>query len=77
MADLLMPWDDRAADHYVEVRSALQRAGTPIGAFDTLIAAHAKSLNATLVTNNTKHFKFVKGLKLANWVDSETKKAGT
>ncbi len=62
-----LSWDERAADQYGEVRSALERVGTPIGAFDTLIAAHAKSLDATLVTNNTKHLKFVKGLKLANW----------
>ena len=62
-----MPWNDRAADAYGEVRNALEKAGTPIGAFDTLIASPAKSLDATLVTNNTKHFKFVKGLKLANW----------
>src|ERR1039457_764705 len=41
-----------AAFHYGEVRARLEKAGTPIGPLDTLIAAHAKSLNVTLVTNN-------------------------
>jgi tRNA(fMet)-specific endonuclease VapC len=49
------------------VASALTRRGEPIGTFDTLIAAHALSCDLTLVTNNTKHFQRVAGLKLANW----------
>ena len=48
----------------------LKANGTPIGQFDTLIAAHALSLKLTLVTNNTKHFSKVDGLKLVNWVTS-------
>lgn len=47
--------------------AALQAKGSPIGTFDTLIAAHAMSLNLTLVTNDTKHFKRVHGLKTQNW----------
>jgi tRNA(fMet)-specific endonuclease VapC len=50
----------------------LKSAGTPIGHFDTLIAAQAMSLNLMLVTNNTKHFSKVKELRLVNWLDSET-----
>ena len=46
----------------------LKSAGTPIGHFDTLIAAHALSLKLTLVTNNTKHFGKVDGLTTANWL---------
>lgn len=46
----------------------LKSAGTPIGHFDTLIAAHALSLKLTLVTNNTKHFSKVDGLTTANWL---------
>lgn len=46
----------------------LKSAGTPIGHFDTLIAAHAMSLKLTLVTNNTKHFAKVDGLTTANWL---------
>ena len=45
----------------------LARRGEPIGTFDTLIAAHALSSNLTLVTNNTKHFRRVAGLKTATW----------
>lgn len=42
--------------------------GAPIGAFDTLMAAHALSLGLVVVTNNTKHFSRVPGLKLENWI---------
>ena len=49
------------------VRAKLESNGTPIGLFDTLIAAHALALQLTLVTNNTKHFGKVGGLKTANW----------
>jgi tRNA(fMet)-specific endonuclease VapC len=42
--------------------------GTPIGEFDTLIAAHALAARLTLVTNNTKHFARVTGLKTQNWI---------
>jgi len=46
----------------------LKAAGTPIGNFDTLIAAHALSLKLTLVTNHTKHFGKVHDLALVNWL---------
>lgn len=49
------------------VANALAKKGEPIGTFDTLIAAHAWSCGVTLVTNNTRHFTRVTGLKLANW----------
>jgi len=54
--------------HYGEVRSALQRAGTPIGNSDLWIAAHALALGVPLVSNNLREFKRVPGLKLENWV---------
>jgi len=60
-------WDAAAADHYGDIRVALERKGTPIGAMDMMIAAHARSMNAVLVTNNTKHFRRVPGLKVENW----------
>lgn len=62
------PFDSAAADRFGPVAAALRRAGTPIGGFDTLIAAHALALNLTLLTNNTKHFDRVAGLKTENWV---------
>ncbi len=65
----LVDFDVQAAYKYGEVRAALEQAGTPIGPHDTQIAAHALLLNATLVTNNLKEFKKVKGLKLENWFE--------
>jgi len=62
-----LPWDEAAADQFAEVRADLERVGTPIGSMDTMIAAHAKALDAVLVTNNVKHFGMVKGLAIANW----------
>jgi tRNA(fMet)-specific endonuclease VapC len=56
-----------AARHYGEIRAALKAAGTMIGANDLLIAAHARSLGLTLVTNNTREFGRVEGLTLENW----------
>src|SRR3990172_2207733 len=64
----VVPFDQAAADQFGPVASALARRGAPIGTFDTLIAAHALSCDLTLVTNNTKRFQRVGGLKLANWV---------
>ena len=57
-----------AAKHYGEIRSSLERTGQPIGALDMLIAAHALSLDLTLVTNNVKEFSRVPNLKIANWI---------
>ncbi len=60
-------FDAAAAQAYAQVRSSLEAAGTPIGPLDTQIAAHALALGVTLVTNNTREFERVKGLRLANW----------
>ena len=62
-------FDERAAEAYGKVRAALEAQGKPIGALDTLIAAHALSLEATLVTNNTREFSPVPDLGLANWAE--------
>jgi tRNA(fMet)-specific endonuclease VapC len=64
----VLDWDTGAAHHYGAVRAKLDAAGTPIGAMDMMIAAHAKSVKAVLVTNNQKHFTKVKGLRTDNWV---------
>ncbi len=58
---------DDAASHYAEIRADLKRRGAMIGAHDLFIAAHAKSLGLTLVTNNTAELGRVKGLALENW----------
>lgn len=53
---------------YATIRVALERKGTPIGAHDMLIAAHARVLDAVCVTNNEAEFKRVPGLKVENWI---------
>jgi tRNA(fMet)-specific endonuclease VapC len=63
-----VPFDQGAADRFGAVATALARRGTPIGTFDTLMAAHALSLDLTFVTNNTEHFARVVGLRTENWV---------
>ena len=64
----IVPFDDLAAQVYGVVRADLQKKGTPIEPLDTLIAAHAKALNLSLVTNHTKEFARVDGLTLEDWV---------
>ena len=64
------PWSRLCAEEYAKIRGSLERAGTPIGVLDMMIAAAAKVAGATLVTNNTAHFSRVKGLKIENWVSS-------
>jgi tRNA(fMet)-specific endonuclease VapC len=64
----VLEWPHEAAKHYAEIRSDLKRKGLMIGANDLLIAAHARSVGAIVVTNNTKDFTRVKGLKIENWM---------
>lgn len=62
-------FDARAAEHCGQVRAYLESKGTPIGAYDLLIASHACSMGATLVTNNVSEFSSVPGISLENWVE--------
>ncbi|MFO1522477.1 MAG: type II toxin-antitoxin system VapC family toxin [Kiritimatiellia bacterium] len=59
-----------AAPLYGKIRTRLQRAGTPIVNYDLLIAAHALQQGLVLVTNNTKEFKRVPGLRMENWIEA-------
>ena len=63
----VLPFDASAIWHYGDLRAALERRGEPIGALDTMIAAHAMASNTILVTNNTREFARVAGLRLENW----------
>lgn len=65
----IAPLDERTIWRYAELHADLERRGQPIGALDTQIAAHALTLGATLVTNNTREFQRVEGLMLENWVE--------
>jgi tRNA(fMet)-specific endonuclease VapC len=67
----VLPFDRAAMWAYGDLRADLERRGEPIGSLDTLIAAHALSVNAVLVTNNTREFSKVRGLQLENWAASE------
>lgn len=64
----VVPFDEAVATRFGSVAATLVHQGTPVGDFDTLIAAHALALNLTLVTNNTKHFSRVQALRIENWV---------
>jgi tRNA(fMet)-specific endonuclease VapC len=65
----VLPFDQAATASYGQIRAELEKQGKPIGANDLLIAAHALSLDALLVTNNLKEFARIEDLKLANWVE--------
>ena len=67
---IILPFDEAALWVYGDLRAELERQGTPIGALDTMIAAHALSQQSILVTNNTREFARVSGLSLENWVES-------
>ena len=64
----IRPFDQKAAVTYGDVRSDLEKRGEVIGGNDLLIAAHALSLDWTLVTNNEREFRRIQGLKVENWV---------
>ena len=66
----ICPFDLAASASYGQVRAALERAGNPIGPLDTMIAGHALSLSAILVTNNVREFRKVAGLQIDNWAET-------
>ena len=64
----ILPWDDAASKAYARIRAGLEAGGKPIGNLDMLIAAHAVATGAVLVSNNTRHFSQVPGLRIENWI---------
>lgn len=66
----VLAFDTHAAAVYGQIRCDLESKGKPIGPFDTLIAAHAISTGAILVTNNLREFNRIKGLRVENWTRS-------
>lgn len=66
----LVPFDTDAASAYGKLRAQLEKAGKVIGPMDMLIAAHALSLGCTLITNNEREFRRVKGLPVESWIKS-------
>lgn len=63
----LLDFNEAAARAYGEIRAALERRGRTIGPLDLLIAAHARSLGATVLTGNFGEFNRVPGLKVLRW----------
>jgi tRNA(fMet)-specific endonuclease VapC len=63
----VLDFSDKASSHYAKIRADLKSRGRMIGANDLLIAAHARSLGLTLVTNNTREFGRVRNLAIENW----------
>ena len=64
----VLPFDNKAAYHFGQVRAHLYNSGQPIGPYDMMITGHARSSGLILVTNNVKEFTRVPGLILENWV---------
>ena len=63
----ILDWTDAVTFHYARIRAALERAGQPIGNLELMIASHAVAEEATVVTNNVRHFASVPGLKVEEW----------
>ncbi|AKP74910.1 tRNA(fMet)-specific endonuclease VapC (plasmid) [Piscirickettsia salmonis] len=63
----VLPYEEKAAKYYGDLRADLQKKGTVIGGNDMIIAAHALSEKAVLVTHNTKEFQRVDHLELEDW----------
>lgn len=63
----VLQYDNEAAMHYGDIRADLERKGTIIGVNDLHIAGHARSKGMILVSNNTKEFEWVDGLRLTDW----------
>ena len=64
----ILPFEAGADRHYAAIRTALEKKGTPIGAHDMLIAAHARAIEAICVTNNVAEFRRVPALRVENWL---------
>lgn len=65
----ILPWNVDAAEYYAEIRHQLVTKGQPIGEMDMMIAAHALSVDATLVTNNVRHYQRIGALRIEDWTE--------
>lgn len=64
----VLSFDDNAAQHTGQIRAELAMKGTPIGVYDAMIAGHARSLGLIVVSNNSKEFLRVAGLRCEDWI---------
>lgn len=68
----ILPWEAAAAEHATRIKRELAAKGTPIGGNDTMIAGHALAGDCVLVTNNTREFARIEGLKIEDWVAEQS-----
>ena len=64
----VLPFAERAASHFGQLRAELEKSGQPAGAYDMMIGGHARSEGLILVTNNRREFDRMSGLRVENWV---------
>jgi tRNA(fMet)-specific endonuclease VapC len=64
----VMDYDTMAAAHTAQIRAELRKSGTQIGPYDQMIAGHARSRGLVVVTNNTREFQRVAGLRCEDWI---------
>jgi tRNA(fMet)-specific endonuclease VapC len=64
----VVPFDEKCCENYAKIRASLEKSGIPIGPMDLLIASISLVNNCTLVTNNAKEFRRIRGLKIENWL---------
>jgi tRNA(fMet)-specific endonuclease VapC len=65
----VLPFDEAAADHAADIRADLEKKGMPIGAYDLLIAGHARSRGLAVITGNLREFQRVDGIRCEDWLD--------
>lgn len=65
----ILSYGRHAGERYGKILAYLEKQGTPIGAYDMMIAAHALSENLTIITNNLKEFQRIKDLKVESWAE--------
>lgn len=65
----VLPWDDGVTEHYAQARASLEHQGKTLAPLDLLIASHAKSLGAVLVTND-QAFRLMDSLRVENWTEA-------
>jgi tRNA(fMet)-specific endonuclease VapC len=64
----VLPFAEKSAAHYGQIRVQLERKGRPAGAYDMMIGGHARSEGLILVTSNLREFEPMQGLRVENWV---------
>lgn len=72
----VLPFGDKAAVHYGQVRAELEKAGTPCGAHDMQIGGHARSEGLIVVTNNLQEFRRMPGVRSEDWIPAASGQAG-